>query len=52
MRALSFENQSFISPEPFQGLFTQRMVCHETYRDENNKWLIQMKFLQKMEKIF
>ena len=25
--------------EPFQGLFTQGMVCHETYKDENNKWL-------------
>ena len=39
MQALSFENQNFISPEPFQGLFTQGMVCHETYKDENNKWL-------------
>ena len=25
--------------EPFQGLFTQGMVCHETYKDENNNWL-------------
>ena len=24
--------------EPFEGLFTQGMVCHETYKDENNKW--------------
>ncbi len=39
IRALSFENQNFISPEPFQGLFTQGMVCHETYKDENNKWI-------------
>ena len=39
MQALSFENQNFISTEPFQGLFTQGMVCHETYKDENNKWL-------------
>ena len=39
MRALSFENNDFISPEPFQGLFTQGMVCHETYKDENNKWI-------------
>ena len=39
MRALSFENHDFISPEPFQGLFTQGMVCHETYKDENNKWI-------------
>jgi len=39
MQALSFENQNFISPEPFQGLFTQGMVCHETYKDEKNKWV-------------
>ena len=38
MQALSFE-KNFISTEPFQGLFTQGMVCHETYKDENNKWL-------------
>ena len=25
--------------EPFQGLFTQGMVCHETYRDDDGKWL-------------
>ncbi|HRK96371.1 MAG TPA: leucine--tRNA ligase, partial [Rhodospirillales bacterium] len=27
------------SEEPFSGLFTQGMVCHETYRDEQGKWL-------------
>lgn len=25
--------------EPFSGLFTQGMVGHETYQDENGKWL-------------
>jgi leucyl-tRNA synthetase len=25
--------------EPFKGLFTQGMVCHETYKDESNNWL-------------
>ncbi|NKB55460.1 MAG: leucine--tRNA ligase [Alphaproteobacteria bacterium] len=25
--------------EPFAGLFTQGMVCHETYRDENGGWV-------------
>ena len=39
MQALSYENQNFISTEPFKGLFTQGMVCHETYKDEDNKWL-------------
>jgi len=25
--------------EPFAGLFTQGMICHETYRDQNGEWL-------------
>ncbi|MFK7839279.1 MAG: leucine--tRNA ligase [Bdellovibrionales bacterium] len=25
--------------EPFNGLFTQGMVTHETYQDQNDKWL-------------
>lgn len=25
--------------EPFDGLFTQGMVCHETYRDDAGNWL-------------
>jgi len=25
--------------EPFEGLFTQGMVCHETYQDTDGKWL-------------
>jgi leucyl-tRNA synthetase len=25
--------------EPFDGLFTQGMVCHETYRDADGRWL-------------
>jgi len=25
--------------EPFKGLFTQGMVTHESYKDENGKWL-------------
>ncbi|MDE0050530.1 MAG: leucine--tRNA ligase [Rhodospirillales bacterium] len=24
--------------EPFAGLFTQGMVCHETYRDDDGRW--------------
>ena len=38
MQALSFDRQSSIPTEPFKGLFTQGMVCHETYKDENNRW--------------
>jgi len=25
--------------EPFAGLFTQGMVCHETYQSETGEWL-------------
>ncbi len=39
MQALAFKNSNFISTEPFKGLFTQGMVCHETYKGENNNWL-------------
>ena len=39
MRALAFENKSFDYIEPFESLFTQGMVCHETYKNENNQWL-------------
>ncbi|HMH65496.1 MAG TPA: class I tRNA ligase family protein, partial [Rhizomicrobium sp.] len=27
------------APEPFAGLFTQGMVCHETYKDANGSWV-------------
>ena len=39
MRALGFEKKDFINLEPFEGLFTQGMVCHETYKDNENNWL-------------
>ena len=39
MQALNYKNENFNLTEPFQGLFTQGMVCHETYKDENNNWL-------------
>src|SRR5210317_224614 len=39
MNALSYQNKNFNITEPFDGLFTQGMVCHETYKDENNNWV-------------
>ena len=39
MQALSYQNPSFNIVEPFEGLFTQGMVCHETYKDKNNNWI-------------
>ena len=38
-KALSFNDEKFKISEPFEGLFTQGMVCHQTYKDENGKWL-------------
>ena len=39
MRAIDYKNQNFNIKEPFQNLFTQGMVCHETYKDENDNWV-------------
>ena len=39
MQALSYKNENFNILEPFNGLFTQGMVCHETYKDPNNNWV-------------
>ncbi len=39
MQALSHDNNSFNIIEPFSGLFTQGMVCHETYKDPDNNWV-------------
>ncbi|MDB9941218.1 leucine--tRNA ligase [Candidatus Pelagibacter sp.] len=39
MQALSYKSTTFKLKEPFDGLFTQGMVCHETYKDKNNTWL-------------
>ena len=37
--ALNEKNEKFNLKEPFKGLFTQGMVCHETYKDKNNNWI-------------
>jgi len=39
MRALAFNNKKFSYVEPFDSLFTQGMVCHNTYKNEKNQWL-------------
>jgi len=39
MQAISFKNKNFNILEPFDGLFTQGMVCHETYKDSDNNWI-------------
>ena len=39
MQALAYQSNTFDIKEPFNGLFTQGMVCHETYKDENDNWV-------------
>ena len=39
MQSIIFRNKNFNLKEPFEGLFTQGMVCHETYKDQNNNWV-------------
>jgi len=38
MRAINKNNEQIDLKEPFEGLFTQGMVCHETYKDQDNNW--------------
>ena len=39
MRAIGLNNKNININEPFKGLFTQGMVCHQTYKDKKNNWL-------------
>jgi leucyl-tRNA synthetase len=40
MRAVKKNNSKIDEKEPFKSLFTQGMVCHETYKNTNDgKWL-------------
>ena len=39
MRAISKDNEKINLTEPFSGLFTQGMVCHETYKDPDDNWV-------------
>ena len=36
---ISYKNANLNLKEPFKGLFTQGMVCHETYKDDDNNWI-------------
>ncbi len=38
-RAIRLNNNKIKIKEPFKGLFTQGMVCHQTYKDEKGNWL-------------
>ncbi|MDA7587645.1 leucine--tRNA ligase [Candidatus Pelagibacter sp.] len=52
MQALSYQNNTFEIKEPFSGLFTQGMVCHETYKDKNNNWISPDELISKDGKKF
>ena len=38
-KSISLCNKQVKITEPFKNLFTQGMVCHESYKDINNNWL-------------
>ncbi len=38
-RAINLNNENIKIKEPFRGLFTQGMVCHQTFKDQKNNWL-------------
>ena len=39
MQAIGYKNEKFKYKEPFKGLFTQGMVCHQTFKNNENEWL-------------
>ena len=39
MKAVKVNNTKINDDEPFKGLFTQGMVCHETYKNTKGDWL-------------
>ena len=39
MRAINLNDERINIKEPFKGLFTQGMVCHETYKNSKGTWL-------------
>ena len=38
-RGIAKFNKNINFSEPFKNLFTQGMVCHESYKDQNGEWL-------------
>ena len=50
-RALN-KNKSIEFKEPFDGLFTQGMVCHETFRLKSGEWVMPIDVYEKDNKYF
>ena len=51
MRALKYVNSINIE-EPFISLQTQGMVCHQTFKSENDEWLFPSKVYKNADKYF
>ena len=51
MRALKYVNSINIK-EPFISLQTQGMVCHQTFKSENDEWLFPSKVYKNADKYF
>ena len=47
MKAIKKCDDKIEQSEPFKNLFTQGMVCHETYKDSSGKWI----YPEEVEKI-
>ena len=45
-KGLSKSNKKIEISEPFKNLFTQGMVCHEAYKDQNGNWLYPSEILK------
>ena len=50
-KAINKSNNQINLYEPFKNLFTQGMVCHETYMDQNGNWLFPNE-VEKVKKFF
>ena len=51
MKAVKLSNKKIKYSEPFKNLFTQGMVCHETYKDEKGNWLSPDEVEKKSDKL-
>ena len=57
-KSLNICKKNFKLSEPFQNLFTQGMVCHESYKDKEGNWLYpeevekvdEKKYIKKVDK--
>jgi leucyl-tRNA synthetase len=52
IRAINQTDNKIKVKEPFKNLFTQGMVCHETYKDKNGNWLYPEQIEKRDNKFF